>query len=330
MFTPSSAQERAANNHVSLVLGHICGLAGLFDYSIAAVRQKYGREHKFTEVENLMLAAAKFERWRERDEASTGPHSHLLEESLLHLNSLLACTEIGPRVIERLKVQNDEGGRGLVADDYEKHLEEAAFNMAMIHYLQGKFDKAIVEYLLLLDCTDRDFDKADIHVNLSLCYFNKFYKETEARGKAGKAKEEWAEGGEMMEEARAHAFEALNLVPNHPQAMVAIADIQLATGEGGEAVDMYSRTLDCETDNVGCKIRLAKAHLHMNNKKAAIATIKEAVQMDADLAGHAYEVLINILNAVGRNGEAAKLHAQRIAEDAQKAKKRVFAFAANA
>ena len=112
--------------------------------------------------------------------------------------------------------------------------------------------------------------------------------------------------------------------------MIAIGDIMLARGEGTEAAEMFVRALDCDPLNVPAKIRLAQAHLQNGSKNAAIAEIKAAVNLDADVSGRAYEAMIGMLLAVGHHAEAGKLKAQQIGEEATKAKKRVFAFAANA
>lgn len=102
---------------------------------------------------------------------------------------------------------------------------------------------------MLLGAAKHDFDKADINVNLALCYFNKQCWDEAAEGGGGSNRggggrkgasdndteeEKELEGHDLKACARSHAFDALNLVPNHPQAMIAIADVQLDSGEVSE------------------------------------------------------------------------------------------------
>jgi hypothetical protein len=47
---------------------------------------------------------------------------------------------------------------------------EACFNVATIHYLLGQITPARSEFQAILSFAKQDFDRADLHVNIALCY----------------------------------------------------------------------------------------------------------------------------------------------------------------
>jgi hypothetical protein len=123
------------------MMGHLCGLNCFFDFTIQSVQANASLYHvsNLSFTQHLLLAAAKFEKWKQGSGGGGGgmQPKGLLEEALTHYKAVLGCSKVKEEMRDKLRAFNEENVRGFV-DEKSGYMEEACFNMATIHYLQGR------------------------------------------------------------------------------------------------------------------------------------------------------------------------------------------------
>ncbi|GMH76962.1 hypothetical protein TL16_g07248 [Triparma laevis f. inornata] len=311
---PSSQREYTA-------IGYMCAESCLFDDAIRAVNP---RRNNLTQRESAIMGGCLYAKWRmgsAKDIEDVG----LLNESLKHYETAMGGKQVTENIMRKLedmsKAKSTKALPGKRTTSYEhptdlnsspvKIFQETVFNIATLHYLLGTTSGseliAISEFNFLLERARHDFDKADILVNLALCY----------------------QSSGNMEKAKEDANKALNLVPNHQQAVLAVAN--LAAGEGNyvEAVEMYKRALESDPNEPSILVSLASSLLMQSDASAdesAVEHLKYAVDLDSDVQGDAWEALIKCYNALGKFKEANAMKLQQGGSEVNSLKKRGLAF----
>ncbi|GMH63624.1 hypothetical protein TrRE_jg1624, partial [Triparma retinervis] len=290
-------------------MGWMLASSCLFD---AALKSINPQRSNLTPREHSIIGACLFSRWSELHCTDR----HLLINSLKHYERVLGgAKQVSAKLIEDTK-EKHEGSTtqsrarslsiaGDQGNDQMNLFNEACFNVATIHYLLGQTTPARSEFEAILSFSKQDFDRADLHVNIALCYM--------------------AEGD--LETAMSNGMTALKLVPNHFQAVVSVGNLHKENAKYDEAVDMYRRALEVNPEDVLVMVRMAGALLAHGKADAAIAELKLACELECDVHGMAFNSLIKAYQYLGKAREISVLKLQQAGSETNSIKKRVFAFA---